>query len=66
MRGEPARREDGKLILQVMRRCWRIGRIPMLLLLLGLPVYAFLKAKKERLGLVEEPVDVPVDLVDLS
>lgn len=38
----------------------------MLLLLLGLPIYAFLKAKKERLGQVEEPVDVPVDLVDLS
>jgi basic amino acid/polyamine antiporter, APA family len=38
----------------------------MLLLLLGLPIYAFLKAKKERLGLVEEPVDVPADLVDLS
>jgi APA family basic amino acid/polyamine antiporter len=38
----------------------------MLLLLLGLPVYAFLKAKKERLDQVEEPVDVPVDLVDWS
>jgi hypothetical protein len=38
----------------------------MLLLLIGLPVYAFLKAKKERLGLVEEPVDVPAVLVDLS
>ena len=38
----------------------------MLLLLLGLPLYAFLKAKRERLGQVEEPVDVPADLVDLS
>jgi APA family basic amino acid/polyamine antiporter len=37
----------------------------MLLLLLGLPVYAFLKAHKERLGEVEEPIDVPVDLVDM-
>jgi basic amino acid/polyamine antiporter, APA family len=38
----------------------------LLLLLLGLPVYAFLKAKKERLGQVEEPIDVPADLVDIS
>jgi APA family basic amino acid/polyamine antiporter len=35
----------------------------MLLLLLGLPVYAFLKARRERLGQVEEPIDVP-ELVD--
>jgi APA family basic amino acid/polyamine antiporter len=33
-----------------------------LLLLLGLPIYAFLKAHRERLGQVDEPVDVPVDL----
>ena len=38
----------------------------MLLLLLGIPVYAFLKAKRERLGQVEEPVDVPADLIDIS
>jgi APA family basic amino acid/polyamine antiporter len=34
----------------------------LLLILLGLPVYAFLKAKRERLGQVDEPVDVPVEL----
>jgi hypothetical protein len=38
----------------------------LLLLLLGLPVYAFLKVKKERLGQVEELIDVPADLVDIS
>ena len=38
----------------------------MLLLLLGIPIYAFLKAKKERLGQVDEPIDVPVDLIDMS
>jgi APA family basic amino acid/polyamine antiporter len=31
----------------------------MLLLLLGIPLYAFLKARRERLGQVDEPVDVP-------
>ena len=35
----------------------------MLLLLLGIPIYAFLKARRERLGQVEEPIDVP-ELVD--
>ena len=30
----------------------------MLLLLLGIPLYAFLKARRERLGLVEEPVEL--------
>jgi APA family basic amino acid/polyamine antiporter len=34
----------------------------LLLLLLGLPIYAFLKARRERLGQVDEPVDVPVAL----
>lgn len=29
----------------------------MLLILIGIPVYAFLKAKRERLGQVEEPID---------
>ena len=29
----------------------------MLLLLLGIPLYAFLKARRERLGQVAEPVD---------
>ena len=37
----------------------------MLLLLLGLPLYAFLKAQRERKGLVEEPVDLPPDVVDV-
>ena len=31
----------------------------LLLLLLGLPIYAFLKARRERLGQVDEPIDVP-------
>jgi APA family basic amino acid/polyamine antiporter len=34
----------------------------LLLILLGLPIYAFLKAKRERLGQVDEPIDVPVEL----
>ncbi len=34
----------------------------MLLLLLGLPLYAFLKARRERLGQVDEPIDVPAEL----
>ncbi len=34
----------------------------MLLLLLGLPLYAFLKARRERLGQVDEPVDMPPEL----
>jgi APA family basic amino acid/polyamine antiporter len=36
----------------------------MLLLLLGLPLYAFLKAQRERKGLTLEPVDLPPTLVD--
>jgi APA family basic amino acid/polyamine antiporter len=31
----------------------------MLLLLLGIPIYAFLKARRERLGQVAEPVELP-------
>ena len=31
----------------------------MLLLLLGIPIYAFLKARRERLGLAAEPVELP-------
>jgi basic amino acid/polyamine antiporter, APA family len=38
----------------------------MLLLLLGLPLYAFLKARRERLGQVEEPIDMPAELADAS
>lgn len=37
----------------------------MLLLLLGIPVYAFLKAQRERRGQVDEPVDGPPELVDV-
>ena len=36
----------------------------MLLLLLGLPIYAFLKARRERLGQVDEPIDVPAELTE--
>ena len=36
----------------------------MLLLLLGLPLYAFLKARRERLGQVDEPIDMPPELAD--
>ena len=36
----------------------------MLLLLLGIPLYAFLKARRERLGQVDEPVDMSAELVD--
>jgi len=32
----------------------------MLLILVGLPVYAFLKARRERLNQVEEPIDATV------
>jgi APA family basic amino acid/polyamine antiporter len=38
----------------------------MLLLLAGLPVYAFLKARRERLGQVDEPIDMPAELADAS
>lgn len=36
----------------------------MLLILIGLPIYAFLKARRERLGQVDEPVDMPSEFVD--
>ena len=36
----------------------------MVLVLVGIPLYAFLKARKERLGLVPEPVD-QVELPDV-
>jgi hypothetical protein len=32
----------------------------MLLILIGLPIYAFLKARRERLGQVDEPIDATV------
>jgi APA family basic amino acid/polyamine antiporter len=37
-----------------------------LLLMIGIPLYAFLKARRDRLGMVEAPVEVPSDLVDLG
>ena len=39
----------------------------MVLFLVGIPFYGFLKARKERMGLVPEPVDMPVvpDVVDV-
>jgi APA family basic amino acid/polyamine antiporter len=37
-----------------------------LLLMIGIPIYAFLKARRERLGMVEAPVEVHPDLVDVS
>ena len=37
----------------------------MLLLLVGIPIYAFLKARKERLGQVPEPVELPVEAIEL-
>ena len=36
----------------------------MVLFLFGIPFYGFLKARKERMGLVAEPVDMP-DLPDV-
>jgi APA family basic amino acid/polyamine antiporter len=36
----------------------------MLLLLLGIPLYGFLKARRERLGQIEEPIDMPAELAD--
>jgi len=38
----------------------------MLLLLLGIPLYAFLKARRERLGQVDEPVDMPPELAEAT
>jgi APA family basic amino acid/polyamine antiporter len=36
-----------------------------LLLLVGIPIYAFLKARKERLGDVAEPVELPLETEDV-
>lgn len=38
----------------------------MLLLLIGIPLYGFLKARRERLGQVDEPVDMPAELAEAS
>jgi hypothetical protein len=40
----------------------------MVLILVGIPVYSFLKARRERLGLVDEPLDQVDDevVVDLA
>jgi APA family basic amino acid/polyamine antiporter len=37
-----------------------------LLLMVGVPLYSFLKARRERLGMVETPVEVPSDLASLE
>jgi APA family basic amino acid/polyamine antiporter len=37
-----------------------------LLLMLGVPLYSFLKARRERLGMVEAPIEVPPDLADID
>jgi basic amino acid/polyamine antiporter, APA family len=36
----------------------------MVLVLFGLPLYGFLKARKERLGEAPEPVDLPVERLE--
>jgi APA family basic amino acid/polyamine antiporter len=35
-------------------------------ILIGLPIYAFLKARKEREGTAPEPIDLHPDLADLT
>jgi len=37
-----------------------------LLLMVGIPIYSFLKALRERLGLVEAPLEVPSDLSSMD
>ncbi len=37
-----------------------------LLLMIGVPLYSFLKARRERLGLVETPIEVPSDLASID
>ncbi len=37
-----------------------------LLLMVGVPLYSFLKARRERLGLVEVPIEVPRDLAEID
>jgi len=37
-----------------------------LLLMVGIPLYAFLKARRERLGMVEAPIEVPSDLAGID
>ena len=37
----------------------------MVLILIGIPIYSFLKARRERLGLVPEPID-QIDDVDAA
>jgi APA family basic amino acid/polyamine antiporter len=36
----------------------------LLLVLVGIPLYGFLKARRERLGQIEETVDMPPELAD--
>jgi hypothetical protein len=37
-----------------------------LMLMIGIPLYAFLKARRERLGMVDAPVEVHPDLLQLG
>ena len=37
-----------------------------LLLMVGVPLYSFLKARRERLGMVEAPIEVPSDLSSID
>ena len=37
-----------------------------LLLMIGVPIYSFLKARRERLGMVEAPIEVPSDLAGMD
>jgi len=37
-----------------------------LLLMVGVPIYSFLKARRERLGMVEAPIEVPSDLSSMD
>jgi hypothetical protein len=38
----------------------------MLLLLLGIPLYGFLKARRERMGEVAEPIELTAEALDAS
>ena len=37
-----------------------------LLLMVGIPLYSFLKARRERLGMVEAPIEVPSDISTIA
>jgi hypothetical protein len=38
----------------------------LLLVLVGSPLYGFIKARRERLGQIEETIDMPPELADAS